>query len=244
MLLAACDRISSSDPGTSLGDAAPVPAGVRHGSAPKPFDLEPLTISRREHVELKLRARQHQSLRTRALERMQWLQQRHDHELARTSEQIAQLQAELVLVRAQNRDLRQRVFGSKTEQSRSINVLPSGAVLEGQASRRPRGHQRGRRGHGRLAHPELAAVVGDVGSTITCPRCAAAATLAWGSDDAQVLEIDVRAYRRIVRRRRYRPVCRCGCLPAVVTAPAADALWPRSKLGISIGVELLLSKFL
>jgi transposase len=136
------------------------------------------------------------------------------------------------------------VFGSKTEQSCRIDVLPSGAVPEGQASRRPRGQQRGRRGHGRSVHAELAAVVDDVRSTITCPRCGAAATPAWGTDDAQVLEIEVRAYRRIVRRRRYRPVCRCGCLPALVTAPAPDALWPRNKLGTSIWVELLLSKFL
>ena len=36
----------------------------------------------------------------------------------------------------------------------------------------------------------------------------------------------------------------CGCLPGLVTAPAPEALWPRNKLGQSIWVELLLSKFL
>lgn len=29
-----------------------------------------------------------------------------------------------------------------------------------------------------------------------------------------------------------------------MTAPAHDALWPRNKLGLSVWVELLLSKFL
>ncbi|MDH5625252.1 MAG: IS66 family transposase [Nitrospira sp.] len=245
MLVAARDRTCSTDLGIAdVSDDAPVLAGAHIASTPKPFDLEFVTISRREHIELKLQARQYQSLHTRALERMQWMQRRHDHELAQAGKQIAQLQAELVLVRAQNRDLRQRVFGSKTEQSRSVNMLPSGAVPADDALCRPRGQQRGRRGHGRTRLPELPAVVQELGGTITCPRCGAAATPAWGSDDAQVLEIEVRAYRRIVRRRRYRPACRCGCLPAVMTAAAPAALWPRNKLGISVWVELLLSKFL
>jgi transposase len=159
---------------------------------------------------------------------------------------VAQLQGELLLARAQIRDLRQRVFGAKTEQSRSVNALAS---LPSQASpaeqtRRARGQQRGARGHGRSAVPALAALVHDVRESICCPRCGCVAAPAWGSEDTQVLEIDVKAYRRVIRRERYRPTCRCGCLPGLVTATAPDVLWPRNKLGVSIWSELLLSKFL
>jgi transposase len=87
-------------------------------------------------------------------------------------------------------------------------------------------------------------VVQEVPGASACPRCGAATTPAWGSESAEVLEIEVRAYRRIVRRPRSRPSCGCGCLTGLVTAPAPDALWPRNKLGVSIWVELLLSKFL
>jgi len=114
----------------------------------------------------------------------------------------------------------------------------------GDVPRRPRGQQRGKRGHGRTRLLQLPSVVQDVPGASACPRCGAATTPAWGCESAEVLEIEVRAYRRIVRRPRSRPSCGCGCLPGLVTAAAPDALWPRHKLGVSIWVELLLSKFL
>jgi transposase len=64
-----------------------------------------------------------------------------------------------------------------------------------------------------------------------------------GTQDAEVLEIEVKAYRRIVRRYRYRPTCSCGALPGIVTAPPPAQLITRGKLGVSIWVEVLLSKF-
>ncbi len=79
----------------------------------KPFDLEFVRISGRKNVELKLQARQYRYLHARAVERLKWLQQRHDHELVRARDQLAAVQAELALARAQNRDLRQRVFGAR-----------------------------------------------------------------------------------------------------------------------------------
>lgn len=219
-------------------------SGVNVAAAPKPFDLEFVSISRREHIELKMQARSYQSLHARALQRMQWMQQGHDRQMDQARAEVARLQAELVLLRAHNRDLRQRVFGAKTEQSHSVNMLPAPATSQPESPRQPRGQQRGRRGHGRTLARGLPEVVHNVSATITCPRCGAAATPAWGTDDAQVLEIEVKAYRRSVRRQRYRPACGCGCLPGLVSAPAPEGLWPRNKLGISIWVELLLSKFL
>ena len=41
-----------------------------------------------------------------------------------------------------------------------------------------------------------------------------------GTDDAQVVEIETRVWRRVIRRRRYRPSCTCGVLPGLVTAPS------------------------
>jgi len=38
-----------------------------------------------------------------------------------------------------------------------------------------------------------------------------------GTEDSEVLEIEVPAYRRVIRRRRYRPRCGCGCVPGIVT---------------------------
>ena len=244
MLPCAVDHASGLVPGSPVVDRAGECAAAVVDSTAKPFDLEFVSISRRELIELKLQARQYRTLHARAAERIKWVQLRHDHELARAREQVAQLQTDLVLARAQIRDLRQRVFGAKTEQSRSVNALSLNAVAATEAPHRARGQQRGRSGHGRTRMSTLPGVVQDVRGSIDCPRCGSPVTPAWGCEEAEVLEIDVKAYRRIVRRQRYRPACRCGCLPGLVTAPAPDELWPRNKLGVSIWVELLLSKFL
>src|SRR5262249_57145407 len=65
-----------------------------------------------------------------------------------------------------------------------------------------------------------------------------------GTEDGQILEVEVRAYRRVYRRRRYRPVCRCDANKGIITAPGPDKLIPKSGVGVSIWVELLLDKYL
>ncbi|MGH7441351.1 MAG: IS66 family transposase, partial [bacterium] len=65
-----------------------------------------------------------------------------------------------------------------------------------------------------------------------------------GTEDSTILEVEVRAYRRVIRRRRYRPTCGCGVHPGVVTAPPAPRLIPRSSLGVSVWVTILLDKYL
>lgn len=225
------------------GDGA-YPVRVQQDVSAKPFDFEFISISRREHIELKLQANQFRSLHAKAVARLKWIQLRHDHESAKLREELAAVKAELVLAHAQNRDLRQRVFGAKTEQSRSVNKLAAEMAQTGDAPRRPRGQQRGRRGHGRTRLLQLPTVVEQVLDARACPQCGAPTTPAWGCESAEVLEIEVKAYRRIVRRPRSRPSCGCGCLPGLVTAAAPDALWPRHKLGLSVWGELLLSKFL
>jgi len=68
-----------------------------------------------------------------------------------------------------------------------------------------------------LAHlPERIETVG-----LDCPQCPACGESLDefpGTEDSQVLEIEVKAYRRLIRRRRYRPTCQCGCVPGIVTA--------------------------
>ena len=58
------------------------------------------------------------------------------------------------------------------------------------------------------------------------------------------MEVEVRAYRRLIRRHRYRTTCDCDAHPGIVTAPPAARVIPKSILGVSILVELLLDKYL
>src|SRR5262249_30846621 len=65
-----------------------------------------------------------------------------------------------------------------------------------------------------------------------------------GTEDSTIVEVEVRAHRRLIRRHRYRPTCACGAHPGLVTAPPAPRVIPKSILGVSILVELLVDKYL
>ena len=208
-------------------------------SSPKPFDLEWVTLTKREHIDLVSQARQYKSLHARAVQRLELADKRHRFALALAQQREDRLKCELEAARAQIRDLRQRVFGEKTEQSRTIPGLNRSSTDVA----RPRGQQRGRPGHGRTRLRGLPAVVQEMTSQACCPECGLGLSEFAGTQDAEVLEIEVKAYRRIVRRHRYRPLCHCARLPGIVTAPPQAQLIPRGKLGVSIWVEALLSKF-
>lgn len=207
--------------------------------SPKPFDLEWVTLTKREHIDLVSQAKQYKSLHARAVKRLELADKRHRFELAQARQREERLKGELEAAQAQIRDLRQRVFGAKTERSSSVDALPG----SGAGTVRPRGQQRGRPGHGRTRLARLPAVVQELTSQACCPRCGLGLSEFAGTQDAEVLEIEVKAYRRVVRRHRYRPLCHCARLPGIVMAPPPAQLIPRGKLGVSIWVEVLLSKF-
>jgi len=65
-----------------------------------------------------------------------------------------------------------------------------------------------------------------------------------GTENSPILEVEVKAHRRLIRRHRYRPTCACGAHPGLVTAPPPPRGIPKSILGVSILVELLVDKYL
>lgn len=211
--------------------------------SPKPFEQELVTLSKREHIELVMQAKQWKSLHERAVRRLEFADKQHQFEIAQARQREDRLKSELEAARAQIRDLRQRVFGAKTEQSSSIDAGISSIDVVGRPRGRPRGQQRGRAGHGRTRLTQLPAREQELTSQACCPRCGLGLSEFPGTQDAEVLEIEVKAYRRVIRRHRYRPTCGCGCLPGIVTAPAPAQLIARGKLGVSIWAQALLSKF-
>src|SRR5262249_60217390 len=77
-----------------------------------------------------------------------------------------------------------------------------------------------------------------------CRRWARPSARASGPEASPPLGVEVQAYRRFIRRHRYRPTCDCGAHPGIVTAPPAPRVIPKSLLGVSILVELLVDKYL
>ena len=212
-----------------------------HGTAL--FSSVYVTLTKQEHIQLKTDAQYWQTLHRKALGRAQWREQRYQRivrELkAQASDTQAKLIADLAFAQAQIRDLRKRLFSAKSERKRGSELRSKDSV-----SRAHRGQSRGTRGHGRTLQTQLPARHEYVGiDTPQCPRCGLALKIFPGTEDAQVLEIEVKAYRRVIHRHRYVPSCQCGCVSGIVTAPPPARLINRGKFGISVWTSALLDKF-
>lgn len=165
----------------------------------------------------------------------------HDRGLQREAglkQRIAELEA---LVRLRE----QQLFGRKTETSAATtNATPTKRVAP---PRRPRGQQRGRQGPSRRDYSHLPAVPEEheIPCAECCCRCCGRpfASVS-GTEDSTILEVEVKAHRRLIRRHRYRPTCDCGAHPGIVTAPPAPRVIPKSILGVTVWVALLLDKYL
>ena len=161
----------------------------------------------------------------------------------RASERETLLKNELELKEAQIRDLRHRLFAKKSE---SIDKTIKQQLW--QAIKRPRGQQRGSRGHGRTQRPDLPVIEEHrEDPNAHCTHCGLQYSAFPGAEESEIVEIEVKAYRRKVFRKRY--IKSCSCLPAkdspqIIVAPPAPKIIPKSPYGISILVHILLAKFL
>jgi len=215
------------------------------GAHSVPFASEWVTLSRQAHVDLVHQRHYFRALHKRAVARATWREDGYQKVLRQLKAQGAQreaaLQAQLHEAQARIRGLQQRLFGSKTERHPDNERLGRGD--EGHV-RAPRGHQRGAPGHGRTLQASLPARHELIElAAPQCPRCGLQRRVFSATDDSEIVELEVKAYRRVVHWRRCTPMCRCGCLPGVVSAPPPARLINRGKFGLSVWTQVLLDKF-
>jgi transposase len=197
------------------------------GKEGTPFAQATVQISKQEHIQLKWGNRYWHRQHGRALER------------------IAALEQELERAQAKIRDLTQRLYGKHSEKGGSpAEAQPDGST---KPPPRSRGQTRGSKGHGRTSRPHLP-VLEEVhvlpADEQACPLCHGAFDLFPGTEDSEVIEVEVKAYVRRIKRQRYKKTCQCPNLPGLITAPPAPRLIPKSSLGVSVWVEALLQKYL
>jgi transposase len=166
---------------------------------------------------------------------------------ARAVRRAERLEADLEQLRGENRTLQDQLFGRKSE---AAPARDRSNHLEGEDDRAPsppprRGQRADRPGPTRRDYSHLP-VVEELREwpqdQRACPRCGAA-TSPSDTEDSEQIEIEVRAYRRLIRRRRYQRTCTCANCPRTVAAPPASKLIPKGLLGVSVWVEILLDKF-
>jgi transposase len=141
--------------------------------------------------------------------------------------------------------LRERqLFGRKSEKGGANRETQS---PDPKAPQKPRGQQPGSKGHGRRDYSHLPAVteLSDIPEDQrVCTNCGLPFEEFPGTEDSEILEIDVKAHRRVIKRKRYKPTCSCHCNPGIITAPATAKVIDKAIYGISIWTTVLLDKFL
>ena len=205
-----------------ISTAAYVPVS---GETTTPFSQQSVVLTKQAYIALKWEANY-------------W---RAQH--ARLGQREAALKAQVEALEAQIRDLTQRLYGTKSEQSAASEAL--GKVNEVQP--RKRGQQPGTPGHGRSDRSTLPVVVEvhDVSEAAKhCPPCGEALAPFPGVEGCDIIEVQVQAHIRRIQRPRYQTTCRCAQRPGIVTAPPVPRVIPKSPLGVSVWTMVLLDKYL
>jgi hypothetical protein len=113
--------------------------------------------------------------------------------------------------------------------------------------KRSRGHQPGSPGHGRRDYSHLPVQEEIIKlDEAVCPHCGCPyqEDIFLGPEDSELIEVEVRAHRRKIRRKNYRKCCQCKDIPGIITAPGPAKLIARGKPGISVWVTLLPENYL
>ena len=181
-----------------------------------------------ENVELRQQARYWESMFKRAREREE------------------RLQGEIEQQKARIKELERQLFGRKSEKGRSRPRGASGSD-KARGSQGKRGQRPGQPGPGRRDTSQLRAkdeIRELCEQECQCPLCGLPYEEdgSLGTEDSELIEIEVRAHKRRIHRKRYRPKCQCP-LPKIITAPGPPKLIPKGRYGISLWVHILLDKF-
>ena len=192
-----------------------------------PFSQEWVRITKEEHIALIHRANY-------------W-----EAQYAQLKQKFDRAEAESQRKDAKIKDLQNRLFGKKSEKPGSAKSEKG----DNPTSKRQRGQQPGRAGHGRTPRPDLPVIpeVHDLPEDKQqCPICCLPFLPKPGLDEHNdVIEVEVKAHTRRIHRPAYvrNPGCDCPGTPAVITAPPPSRLIPRSPYQVSFWVEVLLSKY-
>ena len=185
--------------------------------------FEQILISEKEYLELKCEIGYWRGMHKKAIIREEILKQT-------IKEQEGQI-----------RDLKHRVFGKKSEKNSSSK---NEGNSKNQTPKRPRGQQPGSKGHGRTERPNLPekTEAAKLHEEPVCP-CCNKPYIPDESKETEIIEVDVKAYKRKIKRQIMKKGCTCKGVPNTITAPMPPKVLPKSPYGISIWEAVLLTKF-
>ena len=143
------------------------------------------------------------------------------------------LEAKLVRLRATGAVLSRALYGRKSEQQ------------EKTPSERRRGHQPGAPGNGRTVRPALEEKTEQhdpSADECVCRRCGEPYARN-GDRVSEIIEIDIKAHKRVINRSRWRRACTCESSPWEVSAAPVPRLFPNTAYGTSVWSRLLFEHY-
>ena len=171
-----------------------------------------------------------------------WKSRHHD-----SLQRIAALEQKVEQLEGEKRQLKADLFGKSTEtttRSGRSNHLDD-PQDDPRKPTRKRGQQPENPGPKRRDYSHLpirSKILELPADQCMCPDCGQPFVPHGYTDDSEEIEIEVGAYRRVIRRRRYRRGCTCEG-PTTIIAPPVPKLIPKGRYGISVWVEVLLDKY-
>jgi transposase len=160
---------------------------------------------------------------------------------------IGQLEQQVEQLEGEKRQLQADLFGRRSEttslKDRSNHLDDPQDDPRGPG--RKRGQQAGNPGPQRRDYSSLPireVFVDLPHERCVCPDCGQPLRLRSDTEDSDQIEIDVRAHRRVIHRRRYERTCACQGNRTFTAAPLPKLI-PKGLYGTSIWVEILLDKY-
>lgn len=201
-----------------------------------------LGINKSEHYTLKCKAKCWRAMFYRAKKREDKLKLSLADQSLTLNTKISSLEQDLESAKAQIEQYKRMLFGKKSEKSKA-----EGRAASRMSPGKKRGQQKGSQGHGRTT---LDLPIKEEISELTypanvCRRCDLPYSQMNATDDSEIVEISVSAYKRVIKRMKYtrHPHCNCHCAPKFKIAPIPPKCLPKGKLGSSIYANLLVGKF-
>jgi len=149
------------------------------------------------------------------------------------------------------------VGGEKTEQEQNAehqeeenetdDAETSELTSSPEKKKRKRGQQRGKKSSGRTCHTELPIeeVIVDMPELDRlCPNCGLPHDVNCGTQDSEVIDVEVKIVRRRYKRKRYGRSCNCKGVPHVMITPVPPKLIPKGKFSTGFWTWVLERKYL
>jgi transposase len=157
----------------------------------------------------------------------------------RAHEREKKLQSELADKIARIRYLEHQLYSKKTEKSHTKNKPEKNINL------RNRGRQKGTPDHPFRQHNQLPEreETYDKTGPLVCETCGKPFRELNKTDNSELVEIEVKGYKRKIKRKKYAQSCKCKIDKGIITVPGPVKLFPQTRYGISIWIYILIRKY-